>query len=129
MKIFHHASPRSERREPQGAVRMNRWFNRIMIGASVLVLSGAAWEKPVVEIIAPKNGGVVGKHVLVKYAFHHEWRADHVHIFVDGNFLMSTHKNPFTLTLEKGVHTIMLQAATVHHNLLKARGSVDVTVK
>ncbi len=108
---------------------MNRWLGRIIMGASVLVFCGAAWEKPVVEIISPKNGAVVGKHVMVKYAFHHEWRADHVHVFVDGNFLKSTHQNPLALTLGKGVHTIMLRAATVHHNLLKARGSIDVTVK
>ena len=107
---------------------MKRWFFRVVMGATVLALSGAAWEKPEVEILSPKNGAVVGKHILVKYAFHHEWRADHVHVFVDGNFLMSTHQNPLTLTLGKGVHTIMLRAATVHHNLLKAKGSVSVTV-
>lgn len=109
--------------------QMCRFLRSLTIGFAVLVSSGAAWEKPVVEIVSPKNGTTVGKHVVVKYAFHHEWRADHVHVFVDGNFLMSTHQNPFRLTLEKGVHTIMLRAATVHHNLIKARGSVDVTVK
>jgi len=106
-----------------------RLVTRLMMVATLFLLSGATWKKAAIEIMSPENGAVVAAHVPVKYAFHHEWRADHVHVFVDGKFIMETHKNPFMLTLDKGPHTIMLRASTSHHNLLKIRASVDVTVK
>ncbi len=101
----------------------------LMTGAVVLIPGGSAWASTTIEILSPKNGAVVSQKVPVKYAYHKEGRADHVHVFVDGNFLMATHKDPVTLTLDKGQHTIMIRAASAHHNLLKARASVDVTVK
>ena len=101
----------------------------LLTGAVVLIPGGSAWASTTIEILSPKNGAVVSQKVPVKYAYHKEGRADHVHVFVDGNFLMATHKDPVTLTLDKGQHTIMIRAASAHHNLLKARASVDVTVK
>lgn len=101
----------------------------LLTGAVILIPGGSAWASTTIEILSPKNGAVVSQKVPVKYAYHKEGRADHVHVFVDGNFLMATHKDPVTLTLDKGQHTIMIRAASAHHNLLKARASVDVTVK
>lgn len=101
----------------------------LMAGAVVLFSSGGVLAETTLKIVSPKNGAEVSKNVSVKYAYHKEGRADHVHVFVDGNFLEATHKDPVPLTLEAGHHTILLRAASAHHNLLKARASVDVTVK
>lgn len=107
----------------------NSLATALMVGAFVLFSSGAAWSKTTIKIVSPKNGAEVSKHFSVKYTYHKEGRANHVHVFVDGNFLEATHKDPIPLTLETGHHTILLRAASAHHNLLKARASVDVTVK
>jgi hypothetical protein len=101
----------------------------LMIGAILLFPSEVTWAKTTIKIVSPKNGFLVADHVPVKYTYHKEGRANHIHIFVDGNFLKATHDNPVTLTLPSGHHTIMLRAASVHHNLLNARDSVNVDVK
>ncbi len=100
----------------------------ILVGALLLPVS-PAFAKTTIKILSPKNGATVSGKVRVKYAYHKEGRANHVHIFVDGNFLEATHDDPVTLKLPSGHHTIMLRAASRHHDLLKARASVGVDVK
>ena len=100
------------------------------LAAALLLLPvSPALAKTTIKILSPKNGATVSSKVRVKYAYHKEGRANHVHIFVDGNFLEATHNDPVTLNLPSGHHTIMLRAASRHHDLLKARASVDVDVK
>ena len=101
----------------------------LLTGALLLLPVTPALAKTTIKILSPENGATVPQKVVVKYAYHKEGRANHVHVFVDGNFLEATHEDPVTLNLPSGHHTIMLRAASRHHDLLKARASVDVDVK
>ena len=101
----------------------------LLTGALLLLPLSPALAETTIRILSPKNGATVPGKVTVKYAYHKEGRANHVHIFVDGNFLEATHDDPVTLDLPSGHHTILLRAASRHHDLLKARASVDVDVK
>ena len=115
-------------------------LNRILFTRGGLVLSMAATllllgltspaiAKTSIKILSPKNGATVSQRVSVKYDYHKEGRANHVHVFVDGNFTKATSADPVVLTLDKGHHTILIRAASRHHDLLNATASVDVTVK
>jgi hypothetical protein len=122
-------SPARFTRKTVLSLALNAMAAVLLTGAVVLIPGESAWAKTTIKILSPENGAVVSQKVSVNYAYHKEGRADHVHVFVDGNFLKATHKDPVTLTLDKGQHTIMIRAASAHHNLLRARASVDVTVK
>lgn len=101
----------------------------LLAGPMAFYPAETAMAATTIKILAPKSGAEVSRHVTVKYAYHREGKANHIHIFIDGNFLKVSHHSPANLTLEKGHHTIMLQAATKHHDLLDTKVSVDVTVK
>ena len=101
----------------------------LLTGALLLLPVTPALAKTTIKILSPENGATVPQNVVVKYAYHKEGRANHVHVFVDGNFLEATHEDPVTLNLPSGHHTIMLRAASRHHDLLKAQASVEVDVK
>ncbi len=125
---------RQENSPPQamekGSFTVLKTMGSALVAASVILFAaGPAFAKTTIKIVSPKNGEEVSQSVSVKYDYHKEGRANHVHVFVDGNFLEATHDDPIVLKLEQGKHTIMLRAASRHHNLLKARASVDVTVK
>ena len=109
--------------------RLKELTTAALAAALLLLPVSPALAKTTIKILSPKNGATVSSKVRVKYAYHKEGRANHVHIFVDGNFLEATHNDPVTLNLPSGHHTIMLRAASRHHDLLKARASVDVDVK
>ncbi len=109
--------------------RLKELTTAALTAALLLLPVSPALAKTTIKILSPKNGATVSPKVRVKYAYHKEGRANHVHIFVDGNFLEATHDDPVTLNLPSGHHTIMLRAASRHHDLLKARASVDVDVK
>lgn len=98
-------------------------------GLLLLAQTSPATAKTTIKILSPKNGATVSQRVSVKYAYHKEGRANHVHVFVDGNFTKATSDDPVVLTLDKGHHTILIRAASRHHDLLNATASVDVTVK
>ncbi len=116
-------------RKPLSSFFSNRLTMAALAGSILLLPVSPAFAKTTIKILSPKNGATVSGKVRVKYAYHKEGRANHVHIFVDGNFLEATHDDPVTLKLPSGHHTIMLRAASRHHDLLKARASVGVDVK
>ncbi len=111
------------------SLHSKRLTTAALAGSLILLPLSTALAETTIKILSPKNGETVSQKVRVKYAYHKEGRANHVHIFVDGNFLEATHDDPVTLNLPSGHHTIMLRAASRHHDLLKARASVDVDVK
>lgn len=100
----------------------------LLVGAASFLAAGTAWAGTSVKILSPADGATVDSPVSVTFAFHPEGKANHVHVIVDGDFIMKTTKSPVTVTLDKGPHTIMLRAATVHHHLLKAKSTIHVTV-
>lgn len=117
------------RRDVGTPARGIKSFALVAAGVFLLATASPALAKTTIKILSPTNGSTVSQNVSVKYAYHKEGRANHVHVFVDGNFLKATKADPINLNLEKGHHTIMLRAASAHHDLLNARASVDVDVK
>ena len=105
------------------------WVASILLAGSLLFPSIPAMADTTIKILSPKQGATVESPLTLTYKYHKEGRADHIHVIIDGQFIMVTHKSPVKITLPSGNHTILLQAATRHHNLLDATAKVDVSVK
>ena len=117
------ARPRQLRRSP------SRWVASTLLAGSLLLSTIPAWADTTIKILSPKEDASVQSPVTVQYRYHKEGKANHIHVMVDGQFLMVSRKSPLKLTLPAGKHTILLQAATAHHDLLDATAKVDVLVK
>ena len=105
------------------------WFASALLAGLLLIPSLPAMAATTITILSPAPDAIVHNPVVVKYKYHKEGRANHIHVMVDGQFLKVTHQSPVTMKLPAGKHTILLQAATKHHNLLDASAKVDVQVK
>lgn len=117
------ARPRHLRHSP------SRWFASTLLAGSLLLSTLPAWADTTIKILSPKEDASVQSPVTVQYRYHKEGKANHIHVMVDGQFLKVSHKSPVKVTLPSGKHTILLQAATAHHDLLDATAKVDVLVK
>ena len=117
------ARPRHKRLAP------SVWVASALLAGSLLFSTLPALADTTVKILSPSEDASVQSPVTVKYRYHKEGRANHIHVIVDGQFMKVSHKSPVKITLPSGKHTILLQAATSHHNLLDASDKVDVQVK
>ncbi|MGC8529768.1 MAG: hypothetical protein ACP5OP_06170 [Leptospirillia bacterium] len=105
------------------------WLSLAFLAGLLLLPALPAIAATTITIVSPAPDAQVQSPVVVKYKYHKEGRANHIHVIVDGQFRMVSHKSPVTMKLPAGKHTILLQAATKHHNLLDASAKVNVEVK
>ena len=105
------------------------WLSSAFLAGLLLLPTLPVMAATTITILSPAPNAAVHNPVVVKYKYHKEGRANHIHVMVDGQFLKVSHESPVTMKLPPGKHTILLQAATKHHNLLDASAKVDVRVK
>lgn len=97
--------------------------------AAPVMLPWASAAETSVKIVSPKNGDTVKSPFDLKYIYHKGPRANHVHVYVDGDLYKPTHDNPVSMDLPSGKHVITVKAATKHHHLLGPKDQVTVTVQ
>ena len=114
---------------PHGQSSASWLSSAFLAGLLLLLPTLPAMAATTITILSPAADATVQNPVVVKYKYHKEGRANHIHVMVDGQFLKVSHRSPVSMKLPAGKHTILLQAATKHHNLLDASAKVDVRVK
>ncbi len=97
--------------------------------ASPVMLPSASAAETSLKIVSPKSGATVKSPFDLKYIYHKGPRANHVHVYVDGDLYKPTHDNPVSMDLPAGKHLIVIKAATRHHHLLGPKAQVTVTVQ
>ncbi len=80
-----------------------------------------------ITITSPQNGETVANSFDLVYSFRKGVMADHVHIFMDGNY-QKGFKGTFS-DVPSGRHTITVKVATHDHDMVTVSDSIDVIVK
>lgn len=112
------------------SARSQRFLQSALLAVGlILVPIAPALADTTITILSPKENATVENPVTVAYKYHKEGRANHIHVMIDGQFLKVSHHSPITMKLPSGKHTILLQAASAHHDLLDATATVKVLVK
>lgn len=100
----------------------------VFLATPVMIPAANAVETSV-KITSPKNGATVKSPFDLKYIYHKGPRANHVHVYVDGDLYKPTHDNPVSMDLPSGKHVITVKAASKHHHILGPKDSITVTVQ
>lgn len=115
---------------PGSSVRSGKFLQSSLLTVGLLLMPIApAFADTTITILSPAPKATVENPVTVAYKYHKEGRANHIHVMIDGQFLKVSHHSPVTMKLPAGPHTILLQAASRHHDLLDATAKVKVRVK
>ncbi len=80
-----------------------------------------------ITITSPQNGAIVGSSFDLSYSFRKGLMADHVHVFMDGQY-QKGFKGQFK-DVTSGRHTITVKVATHDHDMVTVLDSIDVIVK
>ncbi len=80
-----------------------------------------------ITITSPQNGATVESAFDLAYSFRKGMMADHVHVFLDGEY-QKGFKGKFS-DVPRGPHTITVKVATHDHDMVTVSDSVEVMVK
>jgi hypothetical protein len=95
---------------------------QILAGQQLDVHDGSA-----VTSTSPQNGATVGSSFDLTYSFRKGVMADHVHVFMDGNY-QKGFKGKFS-EVPSGQHTITVKVATHDHDMVAVSDSINVLVQ
>jgi hypothetical protein len=104
-------------------------FMTSAILAAPAFIPAASADETSVKITSPKNGDTVKSPFDLKYTYHKGPRANHVHVYVDGDLYKPTHDDPVSMDLPSGKHVITVKAASKHHHILGPKDSITVNVQ
>ncbi len=102
----------------------------IGFGVSQHVLAGEqldVHDGSAITITSPQNGATVESAFDLAYSFRKGMMADHVHVFLDGEY-QKGFKGKFS-DVPRGPHTITVKVATHDHDMVTVSDSINVVVK
>ncbi len=100
------------------------------LGISQQVLAGEqldVHDGSAITITSPQNGATVESAFDLAYSFRKGMMADHVHVFMDGEY-QKGFKGKFS-DVPPGHHTITVKVATHDHDMVTVSDSVNVVVR
>ena len=80
-----------------------------------------------ITITSPHNGATVGNSFDLVYSFRKGLLADHVHVFMDGQY-QKGFKGRFN-DVPSGQHTITVKVATHDHDMVTVSDTIAIVVK
>jgi len=112
-----------------------RYIKWLLVGFVLLSMSQTVWagqqldvhDGSAITITSPQNGATVGTSFDLVYSFREGLLADHVHVFIDGNY-QKGFKGKFS-DVPSGRHTITVKVATRDHDMVTVSDSIAIVVK
>ena len=107
----------------------------ILVLGIFLVATATVWageqlnihDGSAITITSPENGASVENSFDLHYSFRKGVMADHVHVFMDGEY-QKGFKGRFN-DVSPGQHRITVKVATHQHDMVTVSDSIDVTVQ